>query len=238
MVEPILSKDYFRINGVSSNSVGILVDTPSVPPMAQQRYTSYQIGNDEDGITSDNIYDNLKYSLTFYTFDRDTFDNTEIYAFLADASTLEISRLPDFYFKVRQVSEISPERTHDGKKVKYTVTFTLAPFKYRIDNAWISLNSGDIVTNTGTRYCKPTIEITGAGETDFLFNGECLKLFFPEEEQTVIVDTDRKIVYDKATNTLLWNYSAGKFPFLPTGDTQVVWYRTAEVTIRKNERCY
>ncbi len=234
----LLSKDYFRINGISSNSVGILVDTPSVPPMAQQHYSVHKIGNDEDLCISDDIYDNIKYSLTFYTFDRKTFDNTDIYAFLADASTLEISRLPNFYFKVRQVSISSPERMYDGKKVKYTVNFTLAPFKYRTDNDWITLNSGQIITNTGTRYCKPTLEITGANETDFIFNGEILKLFFPADGQTVIVDSEQKIVYDKNTNTFLWNFSAGKFPFLPVGDTQIVWYNQADVKIRKNERCY
>ena len=234
----LVSKDYFKINGISSNSVGIFVDTPSVQSKAKQRVSVSKTGNDEDLYTPDDVYEPIKYKLIFYTFDRETFDNSAIYAFLADAKTLEVSRLPNFYFRVLQVSEVTTERQYDGKYVKYTVNFTLAPFKYKTDNEWITMSSGGIVTNTGTRYCKPTLEITGANETDFIFNGEILKLFFPSEGQTVIVDSERKIVYDKNTKTLLWNFSAGKFPFLPVGDTQVVWYNQADVKILKNERCY
>ncbi len=236
----LTSRDFFKINGVSSDTVGIFVDTPSVPPMAQQRRSTVSIGNDEDFVTSDDIYENLKYSLTFYTFDRDNFDNSEIYAFLADAQTLEISRFPGFYFKVYQVSVSAPEREYNGQKVKYTVNFTLAPFKYKTDNEWITVSSGQIIKNTGTRYCKPTLEIASANDTDFFFNGVLLKLYFPAEGKTVIVDSERKIVYDKNTNSLLWNFSSGKFPLLPVGDTQITWGNpnVSDVKIRKNERCY
>ena len=234
----LVSKDYFKINGISSNSVGIFVDTPSIQPKAKQRVSVSKTGNDEDLYTPDNIYDPIKYKLIFYTFDRETFDNSDIYAFLADAKTLEVSRLPGFYFRVLQVSEVTAERWDDGKYVKYTVIFTLSSFKYKTDNEWITLSSGDIVTNTGTRYCKPTLEITGANETDFIFNGKIFKLFFSSEGQTVIVDSERKTVYDKNAKAYLWNFVAGEYPFLSVGDTQVVWYNPADVKIRKNERCY
>lgn len=232
------SKDFFKINGVSSETVGIFVDTPSVPSMAKQRVTAYRIGTDEDLYTSDDSYEALKYKLIFYTFDRETFDNTDIYTFLADARTLEISRFPNYYFRVRQVSEVTTERQYDGKFVKYTATFTLAPFKYKTDNEWLTINSGDIVVNSGTRYCNPLLELTGAGETDFIFNGVVFRLLFPDNGQTVVADSERKIVYDRDTKALLYNYSAGKFPLLPVGATQVTWDKPSTVKILKNERCY
>lgn len=233
----VTSKDFFKINGISSETVRIFVDTPSVPSMAKQRVTAYRTGSDEDLYTSDKSYDALKYKLIFYTFDRETFDNTDIYAFFADANTLEISRLPNYYFRVRQV-EVNAEGKYGGKFVKYTATFTLAPFKYKTDNEWQTINSGDIVVNSGTTSCKPLLELTGTGETDFVFNGIVFKLFFPDTGQTVIADSERKIVYDKDTKERLYNYTAGFFPILPVGGTQVTWDKPSTVKILKNERCY
>ena len=89
------SQDWFKINGISSYTVKIYVDTPSVPPMAQQRFSTYQVGADEDVTYPDDIFDDIIYSLTFYTF-RNDFDNTDIYSFLSNAQTLEISRLPRY----------------------------------------------------------------------------------------------------------------------------------------------
>lgn len=235
----ILSKDWFKINGVSSDTVGIYVDTPSVPPMAQQRYMQYTTGTDEDGTTPDDTYEDIEYVLTFYTFNRTDFDNSDIYAFLANAKTLEISRLNGFYFKVRQVYVDTPENVMKGEKIRYTITFILAPFKYFTSEEEITLKNGSIVTNYGTRYCKPTFYITTSdnGDVTIIVNGATFQLLNLVKGQTVTVDTSRYIAY--VGNEILYNRTVGQFPFLASGDNYISWSGSvSSLKVLKNERNY
>lgn len=238
----IESKDDFLINGVSIRTIpDIYVDTPSVPPMAQQRYTTYQNGSDEDGTAPDNTFENISYSLTFYTFDRKSFDNSDIYAFLANAEkpprTLQVSRLKGFYFKIREVHPETPENIANGEKIRYRVSFTLSPFKYLTDNPETSIQSGDIVTNRGTRYSRPVFRITGTGDIKLTVNDETFEVKGLSENQEVVIDSSRYITY--SGNELFHNRTNGKYPFLAVGDNNVSWEgNISDVKVIRNERCY
>lgn len=231
------SKDWFKINGISSDTVGIYVDTPSVPPMARQRYTTYQTSTDEDRTSPDDTYENLNYSLTFYTFDRESFDNSDIYAFLAKAETLQISRFSGYYFKVREVHVDSAENISKGLKIRYNVTFILAPFKYVINNPETPVTSGDIVTNNGTRYSKPVFRIAGTGDIKINVNGSVFEVKELSENQEIVVDSSRYITY--SGNNLFYNRTVGKYPLLAVGDNRISYEgNISSVKITKNERCY
>lgn len=234
----IESKDYFIINGVSSRSIpDLYVDTPSVPPMAQQRYTTYQTGADEDSTSPDSTYENITYTLTFYTFDRENFDNRDIYAFLANAETLQISRFNDFYFKVREVRMSEPKNVSRGLKIRYTVTFMLAPFKYLTDNPETTISNGSVVRNNGTRYSKPIFKITGTGNIKLTVNGETFEVNGLSAGQEITIDSSRYITY--SGNDLFHNRTKGKYPFLAVGDNWIEWDGSiSSVKITKNERCY
>lgn len=235
----MISRDWFKINGVSSDTVDIYVDTPSVPPMAQQRYTQYTTGTDEDGTTPDDTYEDIEYTLIFYTFDRPDFDNSAIYAFLANAKTLEISRLRGFYFKVRQVHVDIPENVMRGEKIRYTVTFMLAPFKYFTGEEETNISSGSIVTNRGNRFCKPTftIKTNASGDVTLTVNGQNFWLLGLSAGQTVTIDTSRYIAY--SDGQILYNKTKGQFPFLAVGDNYVTCsLNVSEMKILKNERNY
>ena len=103
MIDYAANKDYFKINGVSCVDKGIWCDTPPVPPLAKQRYTTFQTSADEDRTTPDESFEDITYKLTFFTFDNEDYDNREIYEYISAAKRLEISRLSGLYFKVRQV---------------------------------------------------------------------------------------------------------------------------------------
>lgn len=232
------SVDWFMVNGVSSDTIpDIYVDTPSVPPMAKQRYTRYQTGADEDGVSPDNTFEDLSYALTFYTFNRTSFDNSNIYAFLANARTLQISRLNGFYFKVHEVQIDNPENVSKGMKIRYNVNFTLAPFKYLTDNPEILVTSGSIITNRGTRYSRPIFRIVGTGDIKLNVNGEVFEVTGLSENQQIIVDTSRYMTY--SGNNLFYTKTKGKYPFLASGNNIISWEGDiSSVYVTKNERCY
>lgn len=231
------SKDWFKINGISSDTLGIYVDTPSVPPMAKQRYTTYQTGTDEDGTSPDNTYENISYSLVFYTFNRESFDNSDIYAFLANPEILQISRLNDFYFKVREISLDNPENVSKGMKIRYRINFRLAPFKYFVSNPEIAVTSGDIITNKGTRYSRPSLKIVASGDIKITVNNESFEVKGLTENQEIVIDSSRYITY--SGNNLFHNKTVGKYPLLAVGDNFISYEgNISSVKITKNERCY
>ncbi len=232
------SKDWFKINDVSSDTVDIFVDSVSVPLMARQRYSTYELGADEDVTMPDDTYEDVSYSIVFYDLFREDFDNTRIYSFLSNAKKLEISRLPGYYFKVRQMSVNSVQAAYNGKKIRYEVSFVLAPFKYKTDNEPITLYSADIVINTGTRYSKPLIEISGSGTINFVVNNVPFTLIIPSDATTIIIDSEQKVVYNKDTKKVLWNCTSGKFPLLSVGNNNIYFNEGATAKIWKNERCY
>ena len=102
--------DDFWINGVSARSKGITtVDPLQPPPMAARRYSDYQVGSDTDLIVSDDGFDDIRYSITVRVIGKpESLDNAALYAYLAGAQTLRISRLPLYEFRIRKVSGISP----------------------------------------------------------------------------------------------------------------------------------
>lgn len=232
------SVDWFMVNGVSSKTIpDLYVDTPSVPPMAKQRYTRYQTGADEDGVSPDNTFEDLSYPLTFYTFNRKSFDNSDIYSFLANPRTLQISRLNGFYFKVNEVEIGNPENVSQGMKIRYNVNFRLAPFKYLTDNPEISVMSGSIVTNTGTRYSRPVFRIVGTGDIKLNVNGAVFEVNGLTENQQVIIDSSRYITY--SGNNLFYAKTKGQYPFLAVGNNLISWEgNISSVNVTKNERCY
>ena len=231
----IQSPDYCLINGISSNKIDIYVDTPSVPTMARQRYTTYQTGADEDSTSPDNTFENINYSLIFYTFNRENFDNTDIYSYFAKAETLQISRLPDYYFKVREIYIDTPENVFRGKKIRYTANFVLAPFKYLIDNPEIALTNDSVIKNRGTRYSRPIFKINGSGDIKLIVNGENFEI--KNISDNTIVDSQRYITY--SGNNLFHNRTNGKYPFLAVGDNVVSWEgNISSMKIIRNERCY
>lgn len=231
--------DSFSINGVECSTVNVWCDTPPVPTMAKQRYTAYQTNADEDRTTPDESFEDVTYKLTFYTFDNEDYDNRAIYAYIMGARMLEISRLEGLYFKVRQVELSNAEASFRGQKIKYTATFKLAPFKYAVANDEITVSSGDIIENTGSRYSKPTIELTGSGEIGFTFNGQNFAVALDSNGETVIIDSDRYITYNKDTHIVKHNAVAGWYPLLNTGMNEITWYGSVtSVKLRKNERWY
>ncbi len=239
-----IADDYILINGVSSDTVDIHIDTPPAPPMAQQRYTTTYTGADEDQTVPDDTFEDMQYPIDFYSFFPENYDNSAIYAFFKGAKTLQVSRLPGYYFKVRKVALSQPRVVADGKRIDYSATFTLAPFKYKVDTEFISVTSGDTVVNSGTRYARPIYKIHTKPATlgmeynvTLTVNGADFELTNLPINADVFVDCERYIVY--SGDTIMTYKSNGLFPFLAVGNNTVeISGDYTSLAVRKNERCY
>ena len=238
MIDYTVNTDFFTLDGESSNTKAIWCDTPPVPPMAKQRYTAYQTGADEDRTTPDESYEDVKYNLTFYTIEGG-YDTRDIYSYIQSAKQLQISRLEGLYFKVRQVDLSSVETAFKGNRIKYTASFTLAPFKYAVSNDEVTIFDGDVIVNNGSRYSKPIIELAGSGDITLGFNGDNYTITLPSDGETVIIDSDRYITYDKSSHEVKHNVVGGLYPMLAVGNNAfTVTGSVSSVKIKKNERWY
>lgn len=230
------TKDFFKINGVSSDDFpNLLVNLPPIPPLAERRYDEFDAGGDENYVIPDDYFNDVSYSIEFITVDVLEYDNSALYKLISEAKTLEISRLDGYYYKVKKTVLSPPTSTYDGQKVKYKLNFTLSPFKYFKENPEISVNSGDIITNKGTRYCLPLIKITGTGTISITVNGDVFTA--TTNGNDIIIDSAKKITYYAKTNQLLYNRTAGVYPILASGDNKVEFTaKTLKITL--NERSY
>lgn len=237
--------DWIKINGVSSDSLGIWVDTPPMPILGKRRRNTVSTGADEDMTTVLDSYENSQLTVNFYTFkdaaytgseETAYYDNTAIYNYFAAAQTLETSRHEGFFYKVRDISSIKPVPSYNAKKAKYSVTFSISPFRYKVDNLPESVSgSAFTVTNEGTLYSKPQIKFTATGNVEIECNGDAFYVNSIPANSEVIVDSNRRItVIDGAIINASTN---GKYPMLAVGTNSFeITGTVSDITITKNER--
>lgn len=247
MHENFLSKDFFKINGVSSETVGIYVDTPPVPPMAHKKYTNYFYDVDDDY-----VYEDIKFTIRFFTFYNEDFDNSAIYAFLHNAETLEISRLSGYYYKIKDFEVQQPDVSYDGAKIEYQVDFTLAPFRYKTSNPEIELDTAVLteatVTNSGTQFCKPTFNIAVAGvsgqQTDIsIFVNNVAFGVEDVGSGNIVIDSETMTVIRSGNPDInLLTHTSGDFLYMHKGANVVKYDITngtvARFAVKLNERSF
>jgi phage-related protein len=227
----------FSLDGVSSDTLGLFVDFLAPVPLADQKYTDFNTGADEQGVTPDDVFNNIQYQIRFYTFLPDDYNDTAIKAFCYGKSVLTLSRFPDYYFKIKKTSLQAADGSGYGKRIDYILALTLSPFRYTVDNEQITLASGDSIVNSHTRYSKPEFEITGTGDITLTVNGAEFAVKGLETNQTIIIDSARHVTY--SGDTLLIGKTEGKYPLLDVGSNTVSWTGTvSSVKYRGNWRDY
>lgn len=219
----IRTRDEFYLDSIPALSVGLAVEIPPVPPMAQQRYTTWQDGGDTPISVPDNEYDAIKYTLTARVIKKPhDFDNSEIYNFLHGKKILQISRLPDKHFRIQRILGITPKSNYKANEITYQITFMLDPWKYYDDNPEIIVPASGIITNPGTRYSKPVIRanLTAEAGSVLTCNGVGLTIF---DTGAITVDSERMIVYKtvNGVNTAITQKTVGMLPMLSPGQNLV-----------------
>lgn len=230
------SKDYIYINGVSSDTVGLYIDTPPVPPTAIRRGASYNVGGESDVFSLENGYDDITVKIKAYVFFADDFDNSELNAYLNDVKTLQTSRNTKYFYKVKRVTSVSASATLDGQKIKYDISFLCEPFKYYVENPEIALAHGDVVENKGKLFSRPIFKFNVSRTLKLDVNGVSLTIFNKQNDADVVVDCQRMIAY--SGNEML--KTSGYFPMLAVGHNKITWAATSlsSATVKVNARCY
>ena len=231
----MISTERFYIDGISSDTLDIYVDTLSVPSMSRQRFTSYQNGGDEDGTSSDDTYQDINYTITAYVF-KGSYDDSAIHKFIVGAKTLQISRLEGFYFKVRQ-AYIDTDTEYDGNRIRYTFSFVLAPFRYINDNSLIEVSDGGMVANEGTRYSKPNYFLTAinSGDVWLMVNGQQLKIEGCTAGEVISVYSEKYVAV--SNNKTINQRTFGIFPFFGVGNNEI-HLDNCTCKVQVNARCY
>lgn len=238
----ITSPDYFSINGVSSETVGLYTDTPPVPPLALQRVTTWNTGMDMDGYSPDNVFENIQITIRAFSFYPESFNFSAVYAFLAEARTLMFSRFPYRYFRVVQVDSVQPEQSYDGKKIELVITFTCEPFKYHTNNPDNTMDGQHVyLQNPGTRYSRPIYKINHSllGETTLSVNGETM-IISKDAANPIIIDCEKMLAYSEGGHNET-KYTRGLFPYLASGDNLISAYMGStfyQIIVQGNWRDY
>lgn len=241
--------DDFWINGVSARSIGLTTVDPLVPPpMAARRYNTYQIGSDTDMTVADDEFDNIPYSIKARVIGKpESLDNSAIYAFLAGAKTLKLSRLPLYEFRIQKIGGIQPVARAKGNEIVYNIGFELSPWKYLAHEPEITLTTGANVQNAGTRYCKPIYTLSlsdSSGSGTLTVNGQSVSISIPQSigSTTFVIDAEKMLAYSIGTEnvkTIRTNLTSGIYPFMSVGNNYVQFSGIIQsVSIKRNERCY
>ena len=223
MVYIIRSRDDIILDGVPALSVGLVCDIPPVPPMAQQRYTSWTSGGDTPSSVPDDVYDTINYTVTARVIKKPyDFDNSDIYAFLRGKKILQISRLVGKHFRIQRINAITPVSNYKANEITYKITFVLDPWKYYDDNDELIVPQSGIITNPGTRYSKPIFRATLTEQAGSVLtcNGVGLTIF---DTGAITVDSERMIVYKTVSgvNTAITQKTVGMLPMLSPGQNIV-----------------
>ena len=238
------TSDYsFTIDGKSSDDFGIFVSTLQPVPHAQQRYTTGYT-REPFGIPDD-VFEPINYGIDFYKFFPEDMDDSALRAFLVNGQTLQLSTYPDVYFKILTMNVTETSGTADNRRINYHLSFTLKPFRYGLDNAWITLEQGDTVENVGTWYSKPIIELYKAfgtvtitiNDVDYVFTGMTHDGGGSRPGlDRVYIDSQRLIVYN-GENEMYIGRDNGRFPRLEVGENVISWSGEVEaVKIKTNWR--
>ena len=177
----LVTPDKMIINGVSSDTVGLAVNTPPMPPMAEQIVDeAFAFGRAESTVYQTGQYKNIEIAVKCFVFDYGYLPD-QIYKFIYDAKTLAFSSDDRYYYKVKKVLGISPAYQKLGKNV-LTVRFQCSPFKYSALNPQYTYSIPDGQTscsvqimNAGSIYCEPLIWLSardGDASAQITVNGE------------------------------------------------------------------
>lgn len=212
------SPDYLIIDeDRTSNDIGIWVDTPPMPPMAEQVYREITIPDREENLTvADESYKDIQLAVKAYIFDN-AYDMTTVYSWLRGAKKLRFKD-DDYYYRVKKV--LPPTLNYQGHgKTMITLNFVVSPFRYFVvDTTVISTTSTTTVQNLGNVYCRPQYKIFGSGTITLKVDDNSNAVTISGVDGYCIVDAERMLIYKDST----FLSNEGVIPFLDTGSSSVI----------------
>lgn len=230
----ITGEDYIIVNGVSSATVGLYIDTPPMPPMQAQNFQTVAIPNRPEELTMRSITrSDIQVNITAYVFREEESSNpADIYAFLDGARTLQTSRNEDFEYRVKRFLGVTPAYQGHGKQL-LTLSFMCSPYRYAIANEAVEITEqSSTIAVGGSVFCQPVYKIYGSGNLTLTVNEDTANtLTIADVDGYVIADAEKIICHKDGT----FKRFGGKIPWLAVGNNLIVTNAT-KIEIVKNER--
>lgn len=232
-------RDYFELDGISSETVGLWVDTPVMPAMSEQRYVEYSVeAKAESDSYAEEYRKNIPVEITAYTFERD-FDPRYVYAWINGKKTVRESLRSDVYYRIKKILGIIPNYQGNGK-TQLKIGFECSPYKYVYDNPEIVLINGQMLDCIGSKYAQPIIKLKISGDGVLTVNGQPFRIYDMPEDTQLTIDSEKFLVTDQNGNILL-KQTEGDLPFLAVTSGEesnvISWTKSiSDVRIIKNER--
>lgn len=230
----ITGRDYIVINGVSSETVGLYVDTPPMPPLQAKNFQTITIPNRPEVLTMHDVTrEDIQIDINAYLFDDEqSADPSALYSFLDNATTLSTSKNADFEYKVRRLLSVIPAYQGHGKQL-LTISFICSPYRYSTDNEATEITQFPaIANNSGNVFSQPTFKLYGSGELTLTVNEDTdHTLVIPDVDGYVIADAEKMLCHKDGTIMRC----SGKIPFFNVGDNSIETNAT-KLELIKNER--
>lgn len=209
--------DFITIDGVSSETVNVWIDTPPMPPKAKKKTQTISIPGREDVVVSNGEYEDVEVKITAYVFERD-YDPKNLYDFIEDAKALKTSISDNYYYRVKKVNGVTPNYIGHGK-YRLDLSFLCSPYRYNTSNAKQTKTVKSFtIANSGTVYAQPVYTVYGSGEIKLKVNDDANTITVYNVNGQATIDCERLIAYGSDNKPLV---TSGLFPFLSVGNNTV-----------------
>lgn len=239
----ITSADKMYINGMSSDEVGLYIDSPPSPPMPKRTYSGYTVpGRSESVTVPDDIFEDITLTAKAFVFDG-LYQPEKIYSFISNAKTVYFSTSDQYFYKVKRVLGITPQYYNHGKRL-LQVQFVCSPYRWARSNDYTAVSNGDGFKINGNIYCEPIYHLEGiSGDVIFSVNGVKLEIFAINGEIYLDVAARKAYQIDEDGNkVIMLDKTIGRLwdmVLVPsqTADNIIKWSGSIDdVSVQKNER--
>lgn len=238
------------INGIPAESVGLEVGRFSLRKRARQNYEVINI----PGKLTPNIVPLSSYSPVSIAVPADLFDYSridEVYKWLGTGRAVLVDeREPDKYRVGYCFEEVTVD-CYNEEMCSLAFNFVCEPFLYKVDEEPVTVQSGDIITNSGTVYAEPviTFRVKSANNTialtigDITLKLDSMTMIGAGNENVVTIDCSRKLIYYTNSSGIKYNIIDqlnGVFPTLAPGENKISFADAEiyDVNILINTRWY
>lgn len=209
------------IDGESLSEKGFsLAERPYIPT-AEMRVNHIYVDGKDGSWTKEEGYSDLDILTTLNILEFENIKQRirEVKPLIMNAKEIRLSDELDYFYKVKSVNIEDINNEHQGYGY-FDVKFVLDPYQY-MDTSYQSISNGQNLENLTGVFVNPLIKVDGSGEGSITINSETFE--FKNITETIIVDTDLKIVYTENLKKNQNAYTYGPYPRLKPGNNAISW---------------
>lgn len=212
-------------NGVTSDSIGVIVDGYYAKSAPERRITSTQIpGRNGNLVTDDEVYENITVEYDIYWVPTDTTD-LQVTNWLKQGTYYRLidSQNSQYYRMTRVVGPVDITN-HSNCYHSARVSFDCKPQLFLLSGETAQqVSSGGTLTNPTQFSAFPLLELTCTAKTagTLVINGSTLYLSAQNTSLHAIIDCEIQNAYYQATN--LNPVISGEFPKLSPGSNTITF---------------